>query len=149
MSNTVFNAEMLLNAAASKSFMTFIPPLPEQEFIFTVTKVEFKNPKDGVIVCELQVETADPVAIEATGMNPAKAKYSAFVDLTDQGMLDESDGKNIQLGRIREALGQNVPDVPWTPSMMLGGQFRGKISHKPDGKNPEIIRGEITAVAPV
>jgi hypothetical protein len=144
---TIFNAEVLLNAATEKSHATSIPPLPEQEFIFTVTKIDFKQPKDGVIIMELSAETTDPVAVAATGINPSRSRWSTFVDLTESGLLDDTDGKNIGIGKIREAVGQNTAGVPWAPAALMGQQFRGKIVQKADAKDATVIRSEIGAVA--
>lgn len=146
---TMFNADVLMNAAINNALSTSIPPMPEGEFIFTVTKLEFKNPKTDVIVLDVLCETVDPAVVEVTGINPSRGKYSAFCDLTESGLLDDSEGKNVQIGALRAALGQNEPGVPWMPAMMVGCQFRGKVAQKPDKDKPEIIRSNIVAVAPV
>jgi hypothetical protein len=54
-------------------------------------------------------------------------RQSIFLDLVEErsdpnfGNLDFSEGRNIALGRLRSALGQNNQGEPWSPAM-LGGK---------------------------
>lgn len=78
------------------------------------------------------------------GRDKVTVKQDMFLDLTDGGTLDMGKGKNVSLGRLREALGQNDPSKPWAPPMMVGNIARVKIEH-------ELVKGEtyarVTAVA--
>jgi len=144
---SLFNADVLLNAATESKMSTSIPPMPNGDFIFTITGVEFKNPKDDMVVLEAKVECIDPEVCAVTGMNPTKSKISCFCDLTDSGLLDDAEGKNVQIGKLREAVGQNEAGTPWTPMMLVGAQLRGKVAQEPDKKDPTIIRSNIVATA--
>lgn len=70
------------------------------------------------------------------------------LDLTEDGQFESGKGKNVKLGRLREALGQQHDG--WTPKELLGaGPFIGKVTHIPDKKNPERKYAEVTQVAKV
>ncbi len=144
---SIFNADVLLNCTTEAKLATSIPPMPNGEWIFSITGVEFKNPKPDVIIMDAAVECIDPEVCAVTGMNPTRSKISCFCDVTDTGLLDDTEGKNIQLGKLREALGQNEAGVPWSPMMVVGGQVRGKTQQKPDSKDPSITRSEIVALS--
>jgi hypothetical protein len=72
------------------------------------------------------------------GRDKVTVKQDMFLDLTDGGTLDMGTGKNVSLGRLREALGQNDPSKPWAPPMLVGNVARVKIEH-------EIVKGETYA----
>lgn len=71
----------------------------------------------------------------------------AFLDLRDDGNgLDLTEGKNVSLGRLRKALGQN--DGAWAPAMMKGkGPVMVKVGHRSDPKDPSIKYAEVTRVS--
>jgi hypothetical protein len=46
---------------------------------------------------------------------------SVLLDITEDGNgLDFGKGKNVGLGQIRGAIGQNTPGQPWSPAMIEG-----------------------------
>lgn len=70
---------------------------------------------------------------------------SIMLDITDEGGLDMGEGKNVQLGRLREALGQNDDGAPWQPAMLYGGRARLDIQHRIDNNGDE--QQEVKGVA--
>lgn len=69
-----------------------------------------------------------------------------FLDLDSNGNLDFSKGKNVGLGQLRDAVGQNKPG-PWSFQNLSGaGPLMVKVSHL-DGKNGKFAR--VTRVAKV
>ena len=59
-----------------------------------------------------------------------------FLDLTPQGTLDNSKGKNRQQRVYREATGMNKPGEPFSWSMLQGRTVKVKLTH-------ELYNGEI------
>jgi hypothetical protein len=67
------------------------------------------------------------------------------LELNEQGKLATGPNKNVSLGRLRDALGQNDPS--WTPQKLLGaGPFIGKVSHT---QVKEAIYADVTRAAKI
>src|SRR5262249_3688257 len=68
-----------------------------------------------------------------------------FLDIAG-GMLDMSKGKNVQLNRLSEAVGQN-PGVAWTPPMLRGaGPVKLNIVIEQDKQDKEVYRNRIKSI---
>lgn len=65
-----------------------------------------------------------------------KLTDSVMLDLTDNGAIDNSPGKNGKLRRYRDALDMNKPGDVFSARKMMGRPVRVKISH-------ELYQGEI------
>ena len=71
-----------------------------------------------------------------------------WLDIKGDG-LDIEEGKNVGLGRLRKALGQNTSDA-WAPAMMKGkGPLMVKVGHRSDPKDPEVKYAEVTRVSAI
>jgi hypothetical protein len=64
---------------------------------------------------------------EATGQDEARAGQDIGLDLTPDGKLAIGKGKNIGLGALRTALGQNAEGKPWAPSMLVNAKAKVKV----------------------
>jgi hypothetical protein len=73
---------------------------------------------------------------EVTGLPQPTVRQTCWLDLTDEGKLDMSKGKNVDLGRLREALGLNDPSVPFSFNQLKGQACFVKVVQNPskDGK---------------
>lgn len=72
-----------------------------------------------------------------------------FLDFAPDGSLDFSKGKNVDLGRLRDAAGQNVPG-PWTFNNLKGaGPVMVKVVHQPDRHDPEKKYARVTKVTKI
>lgn len=60
-----------------------------------------------------------------------------FIDFASDGSLDFSKGKNVDLNRLREAVGQNVAGQWSFASLKGAGPVMVKVIHQPDSKDPE------------
>lgn len=66
----------------------------------------------------------------------------------DGDALDLSEGKNVDLGKLRRMFGQN--DGAWAPPMLKGkGPAMIKVSHRSDPNDPEVKYAEVRRVAPI
>lgn len=60
-----------------------------------------------------------------------------FVDIGPDGGLDTGKGKNVDIGRLREAVGQNAAGA-WGFAQLRGaGPVMVKVIHQPDKDDPE------------
>lgn len=70
----------------------------------------------------------------------------------DGGNLEWGKNKNIELGQLRNAVGQNVNGQPWAISNLRGaGPFMGRVEHR-EGKRKDgsaFKLAEIVRVAPI
>lgn len=126
---------------------TQVEVCPEGEWPFTIdpeTKLEPRNVKGSNEKGDYDFWTLDLTCIcqdesvkNQLGRNKVTARLSLNLDLDSSGSLDTGKGKNVALGQLREALGQNQPN--WQPGMLLGaGPFIGKVTHRenPKGGTP-------------
>lgn len=66
-----------------------------------------------------------------TGRDKVTVRQSCIVDVNEQGTgLDFSKGKNIQVNRLREAVGQNVAGQGWAPHMLGGRTALITVEHR-------------------
>ena len=70
------------------------------------------------------------------------------LDLDENGKIATGPNKNVGLGQLRDALGQNKPG--WMATSLLGaGTFIGKVSHTADKTNPSKKYADVTRVAKI
>lgn len=107
--------------------------------------------KDGSesTIVDLKWGIFDETVCAATGMTPTLVRQSIFLDISPQGGLANGPGKNVQLGRVREALKQNDPGKQWNFPMLKGAWARIKVEHSPNEKDPTNPYANVTAVAPI
>ena len=80
-----------------------------------------------VIPLRLQV----PSAVQALGLPPELTLTDrAFLDLTPQGSLDNSKGKNRSQRLYREATGMNKPGEAFAWRMLQGRTVKVKVNHE-------------------
>jgi hypothetical protein len=146
----MFDTDSLLNSTFSDANATTYEPCPEGEYpaaVDTFKPRTFKN-RDGEESVVLDIFWLPQLSAEqeqALGRKP-KVKQTLFLDTTPSGGLDMGKGKNIGLGRLREALGQNQPGKPWNFGMLMGGTAVVKVQHRMYEGN---IFDEIKEVRPI
>jgi len=135
-----FNAENFLNQSSAESFSTQIEVCPEGEFPamisdVNVEEITFKRgERAGQTGYKMVINwtVTDPQVEASLGRQP-KVRQDFFLDLTASGSLDSSKGKNVSLGRLRDALKQNAPGQPWAPTMLRSQFAVIQIKHRMDG----------------
>jgi hypothetical protein len=120
-----FDAEAFQNSVISDANSTATIPWPQAEYVGTIKKAEIRSgtiskgdragqPWAGLSV-QVEVDRSflpDGASSVASGM--------IMLDLTDAGGLDSRAGRNVNLGRLREAVGLNVPGQPFSFPMLEG-----------------------------
>jgi hypothetical protein len=105
--------------------------------------------KDGPrVVLDIPWMIDDPKVQEVTHRKENKVRQSLFLDVTldSNGKivgLDLGKGANVQLGRLREELGQNQDGRPWGFNMLQGCAAMVEVTHSIDG---EKVYANVTAV---
>lgn len=146
-----FDPNTFLNTTVEGELDTRTIPCPVGEYNAISDKVDVKqwSSKDGsssglkiVILWDVQDENVK----QLVGRDKILVPQDIMLDLTEEGGLDMGKGKNIGLGRVREALDMNKPGEPFAISNMAGRLALVTVSHRP-GQNPEDIFHEVKRVA--
>lgn len=144
-----FDPNTFLNMTIDEANDTKTVPCPAGEYLAIADKVEVKSwaSRDGSssglkvsIVWDIQDENVKALL----GRDTVKVSQDQMLDLTDTGALDMSKGKNIGLGRLREALDMNQPGQPFSFGMIQGRMAKVIVSHRPVGED---LYAEIKKVA--
>jgi hypothetical protein len=123
---------VFLNTKTQEAYDTEFLLIPKGEFAGVIqpfTKDSIRNvvAEDDTVYCvlDVNVETTDPAVLQAVQRKKAAARGSIFLDVVRDSTgritaLEEGKGKNVSLGLLREALGQNIKGRVWSISEMVG-----------------------------
>jgi hypothetical protein len=122
------------------------PPIGDWPAIIEEPKmVEWKS-RDGSKSgwkLSMNLKLDSPEVAAATQRDTNRVRHDVMLDLTDSGNLDMGKGKNISLGRLREATGLNKPGEPFSFRMFEGKMIKARIGHRVDGED---VYAEVKAV---
>lgn len=144
-----FDPNTFLNSTYEEANDTKIVPCPAGEYLAIADKVEVKPwaSRDGsssglklAILWDIQSDDAKAIV----GRDSVKVPQDQMLDLTDTGALDMGKGRNVGLGRLREALGMNAPGEPFSMGAIQGRMAKVVVSHRPNGED---LYAEIKKVA--
>ena len=132
-----FDPDVFLSTQVNAQLDTRLVPCPEGSYLAMIESFKPRittNKETGqeYLIMDIQWLIDDQKAKEGAGRDKVMVRQSIFIDRTPQGTLDISKGKNVQLGRLREAVGQNIAGQPWAPSMLTGQVARVKVTHQID-----------------
>jgi hypothetical protein len=130
-----FDAQSFLDTAVAGINDTKVIPVPVGEYMGIIEKVTPRQwqSKDGSqtgISLDVIWLVEDSAVKEYLGRDTVTAKQGIMLDLTPQGGLDMSKGKNVGLGRLREAVGKNNADEQFSFSMLTGLAAKVNITHR-------------------
>lgn len=145
---SAFNPETFMNSSISEANDTQYVLVPEGEFQATIDRIDAKIVGQEIPrpILSISWKITDPVVQEATGRAENFVRQTLWLDVNEAGGLDFGKGKNVQLGKLREALGQNRPGQAWSPSMPVGNVARVKVKHSIDKRDGVTINAEVTGV---
>ena len=150
MAESVFDPDAFLNTEVDGALATTIPPIPEDDFRATVDSVvarSFETKKGETRhVLEITWEILDESVKEVTKLDKPTARQTVWLDITPQGSIDMSEGRNVGLGRVREAVGQNGSG-PWSPAMLVGSVALVHIVNTPASDGSEDVYNNVKKVA--
>lgn len=142
---SVFDPDLFMNTTVNGALDTVVQACPVRDAALAIVdKIEAdsftgtKDPSKTYFKLSVIWSIDEPDIKEELGRDKVTVRQDLFLDLTSSGALDMGTGKNVGLGRLREALGQNDPSKPWAPQMLIGCVARVKIEH-------EIVKGETYA----
>jgi len=130
-----FDPELFMSTSVDAEMATKYDPVPEGEYTGVIKSVAIRNPKENMVILDVTWDIDDPALAERLGRESVTVRQSVFLDISDSGGIAVGPNKNVGLGRLREAVGQNNPG-PWSPAMLEGaGPARITVEHRIDGEN--------------
>lgn len=131
----MFDPNSFLDAAITSSNDTKVIPCPVGEFMGTIDKVVPRQwqSKDGSqtgIALDVMWNIEDSGVKELLGREQVIVKQGIMLDTTPQGGLDMSQGRNVGLGRLREAVGKNNDGESFSFAMLPGLSAKVSITHR-------------------
>lgn len=133
-----FNVAEFMNESIDGVLDTKIEPIPEGEHMAQVATgekdidlssgVSPKNNKPWLRL-DVMLNFTDPNLAAQLKREQVKGRYSIMLDLNEQGRLDLRPQRNVHLGKLRDAVGQNRPGA-WNFNMLKGQPLKVKVKHK-------------------
>lgn len=149
--STMFSPEQFLDMQTTESNDTVIIPVPVGEYLAVCKEVKIRpwqsksDPSKAGMALDVQWTIDDAGVKAALGRDEVNVKQGVMLDIReDGGGLDMGKGKNIGLGRLREATNLNAKGQPFAVTMFPGRMARIKVEHRTDGEN---IYAEVKQVA--
>lgn len=145
-----FDPNTFLNTTYEEANDTKITPCPVGEYLAVASKVDAKTwaSRDGSksgVKLEILWEIDDANVKQLLGRDKVTSRQNIMLDLNEAGTgLDLGKGKNVGLGRLREALGMNAPGEPFSMGAIQGRMAKVVVSHRPNGED---LYAEIKKVA--
>jgi hypothetical protein len=145
---SAFNPDTFLNTQTNEANDTVIIPVPEGEHPAAIKAIKPRVLSSGQAVLDIYWTVNSDEAREATGQAEPMVRQSVWLDVTESGGLDFGKGKNVSLGKLRDAVGQNQSGKPWAPGMLIGAAAIVKVVHSIDKRDGETIQADVKAVLP-
>jgi len=149
---TGFDPKSLLTTTVKAKLDTKLPPIPldeTDEFQLMCSKVDVRtitSKKDGAqyVSLDLNYRVMDESVAARMHIEQPTARYSFLLEVDPIKGLEVGPAKNVKLGRLLEASG--IHSKEWSLSMLEGTTCFGKIKHRADEDDPEIIYNEVSRV---
>ena len=130
-----FDPQAFLDTQTTEVNDTRVIPCPVGEWPATIDNVDMKSgvsQKSGEAWTKLNVkwkiEGCD--ANRLADRDPIYVTQGVMLDITAAGGLDMGKGKNVQLGRLREALDLNKAGAPFSFRMLIGRNAKVAVSQR-------------------
>lgn len=145
-----FDPQQFLDTNITDANSTQFIPIPEGDYNMISTDVQVRpwNSRDGTssgLALDIKYEVDDAGVKELLGRDKVTVKQGIMLDLNAGGGISTEKGRNVQLGRLREAMDLNKPGEPFNFRMLAGRVVKGHIKSRvaDDGQ----IYNDVTAVA--
>lgn len=150
MSNDLFDVSELSEANVSSANSTNIIPCPEGEFPAIIKKFDIrawsKDDRSGVML-DVHLDIDDANAREVTQRDEVIVRHSCSLDVikgpNGKPAIDERPGTNIDLGRLRTAVGMNKEGENFNLNMLIGQPVKVLVTHRQNPDNPEEVYAEV------
>ena len=149
---SVFDAEAFMAQTTTEEGSTVYATVEEGDYQSIIDKTEPRQGTDKngnpFLVLDVFHEILDEAVRTQLGLTKVIVKQGVFVEFLPNGAIDWSEGKNVKLGRLREAIGQNKPGASWSPSMLPGGgPLMIHVIKRPAKDGSDDVYNEVTKTA--
>jgi len=148
----LFDPQQFLEAQVTEANDTKSIPVPEGDFVAIIKEAKARqwtsksdSSKSGLAL-DVVWSIDSPEVKTLLGRDEVTVKQGIMLDLTEHGTLDMGKGRNIYLGRLREAVGLNTPGQAFSIMHLPGRAALVSIKHRVDGDD---IFADVKAVAKV
>jgi hypothetical protein len=148
-----FDPATFLDVSVNESNDTVSTPVPVGEYTAVAgePKIREWNSKDGTksglaLDIPWEIDSGSyPSVKEATGRDKNIVYQGIMLDTTPNGGLDTGKGRNVKLGRLREATGLNKAGQPFSFRMLQGRLAKIEVAHR---TAEDQLFAEVKGVAP-
>lgn len=129
----MFDAQAFLESAVQGEMSTERPLIPENEYHVEIEDVEVKETKNpSWLQCTLKTQVDDEAAAATLGRKstPFTYNFSFPIELDEGGGMAMGEGKNILVGQLRAATGQNNAAKPWRFADLIGNTVLIQVAHE-------------------
>ena len=138
MVDSAFDAETFMATEVEAPMEVKYTPLPKGEYNAYIDEIEIRSVTGGALILDVNYIVNNPQLAEQLGLEVLQISQGIFLDVDDNGRLQIGPNKNVRLGRLREAVGQNT-GAAWNFAMLRGaGPLM--IHVEPDQKNADYSR---------
>jgi hypothetical protein len=144
-----FDPNQFLDMQVTESNSTVAIPVPENEYVAVAAdaKVRQWQSKDGTatgFALDITWDIDSPELKAELGRDKITVKQGIMLDMTPDGTgLDMGKGKNVGLGRLREAIGKNTPGQSFSFSQIAGNVCKVLVKHRVNPNDTEQIFAEV------
>lgn len=133
-----FDPATFLDMQVTDAMSTASVPIPQGEYNAVVEKIETRawkakdNSSSGIALdITWNIDDANVKALLAR--DKVTVRQGIMLDLNEQGGMDTGKGRNVSLGRLREALNLNKAGVPFSFRQLVGQVGKISVTQRPDG----------------
>lgn len=143
---SVFDPQTFIKSEFTGANETQLIPVPKGQRPGQIIQLAGRqfNDKNGEsrTVMDVTWHILDDESAAVTGLPKPTVRMSVFLEFNERGALEMGKGKNVALGRLREAVGQNDPKKPWKPEMLLNARATCEIDHRTgeDGNDYALVK---------
>lgn len=143
---STFDPDTFMSMTSNESNSTKLEPVPEGEYIALIEDIKLRQAGDRYPL-DVSYLLTDPELAKSLGRDKITVRQTIWLDITSNGTLDHSKGKNVGLGKLRAALSMNEPGKPFSVNMLKGaGPVRIEVKQSPDKNDPETVYSNVVKV---
>ncbi len=143
-----FDPDSFMNMETTTANADKYEPIPAGEYQALIKDVEARMSQNNNPMLVVTYDVLDDALKEKMNMQNLTVRQTIVLDLDDNGALSEGTNKNVRLGKLRSAVGQNESGKPWNPNMLKGaGPVTLSISQRPNDDDPDIVYNQVDRVS--
>lgn len=147
-----FNAELFLHQELDQANETAYTPVPAGDYQAIISDIAL-NARDingrEVLILDVKWDIIDDELRALQNMQTVIVRQGIFIDI-EGGAIAFGTNKNVALGRLRDALGQNDNGKPWSMADLRGaGPAYIRVAHRENPNNPDNPYTDVKMVSAV